>query len=243
MRRAFGNTGHKNRIRSVVRRATNEYNRPPRSEKRRRSQTVEKPSANSKVSNPLEFSPAACMMERNNFLRRKIPFPEPKPAKAACDREPASRSSAYYDPLGQAETAVLRKETAVSDCRKTFGELESVEPSRIFASSVYDGTEQLFAAENPVSRAKTGEGGMRPGACIPVHRLIKTSFDKQRPPYSEKRRRSVFMRFRFQTCAVRRAGAVPCRLGAARRSGRRECRHTGCRGLCRSSHAQRRRAS
>ncbi len=100
-----------------------------------------------------------------------------------------------------------------------------------------------FAAENPVSRAKTGEGGMRPGACIPVHQLIKTFFDKQRPPRSEKRRRSVFMRFRFQTCAVRRAGAVPCRLGAARRSGRRECRHTGCRGLRRSLRAQRRRAS
>ena len=42
---------------------------------------------------------------------------------------------------------------------------------------VYSEAERLFAAENPVSRAKTGEGARR-GACIPVRRLVKTFSDK-----------------------------------------------------------------
>ena len=66
------------------------------------------------------------------------------------------------------------------DCRKPFGELERVEPSRIFKriqQRVRWGAGQHFA-KNVISRAKTGEGVMRRGACILVHQLIETFFDK-----------------------------------------------------------------
>ena len=36
-----------------------------------------------------------------------------------------------------------------------------------------------FAAKNPISRAKAGEGGTRRGACIPVRQRNKTFFDKR----------------------------------------------------------------
>lgn len=71
----------------------------------------------------------------------------------------------------------------------------------------------------------------------------KKAIKTDRPPCLQKRRRSVFTYFRFQRYAGRRAGAVPCRLSAARRSGRRGCRCTGCAGERRSSHARRRGAS
>ncbi len=38
---------------------------------------------------------------------------------------------------------------------------------------------RLFAAKRLSFRAKTGEGGIRRGACILIHQLIKTFFDKQ----------------------------------------------------------------
>ena len=56
---------------------------------------------------------------------------------------------------------------AMSDCRKTFGERERVEPSRRWEAR------RLFAAKNSISRAKAGEGRTA-GSRIPVHQLIKT---------------------------------------------------------------------
>ena len=65
-------------------------------------------------------------------------------------------------------------------------------PSRIFnrASSEYGWSGTISAAENPVSRAKTGEKGTRQRACTPVHQLVKTFFDKLQRAY---RRRASHM--------------------------------------------------
>ena len=72
-------------------------------------------------------------------------------------RELASPFNSLLSPFGQAAMA------SPSDCRKTFGELERIEPSRILncTSGVHDGARRLFAAKSPVSSAETGEDCMR----------------------------------------------------------------------------------
>ena len=68
----------------------------------------------------------------------------------------------------------------IADCRKTLGELSGSPPLElsIVLSSMYGWCGTIVAVA-PIFQSKTREGSTRLGACIPVHQLVKTFFDKQ----------------------------------------------------------------
>ena len=146
------------------------------------SQTVEKPLESSRgpeLSRAFNRARRRVRRARDDFCGGKSHFPEQKSFPCSFCARKAERFFAKTGRGGSGGGACSPVHQLV---KNFFDKLNSrvSKPSRVF-----NRTQQrvglgmtIFAVENPIPRAKTGEGCTRRGALIPACQLVKAYFDK-----------------------------------------------------------------